>query len=56
MENSENYSLLYEYQNTLAPQEYVTRINEDGDEEEVYAPTISSNNSLHATKEEDKSW
>lgn len=56
VENSENYSLLYEYQNTLAPQEYVTRINEDGDEEEVYAPTISSNNSLHATKEEDKSW
>ena len=56
VENSENYSLLYEYQNALAPQEYVTRINEDGDEEEVYAPTISSNNSLHATKEEDKSW
>ena len=56
VENSENYSLLYEYQNTLAPQEYVTRINEDGDEEEVYAPTISSNNSLHATQEEDKSW
>ena len=56
VENSENYSLLYEYQNTLAPQEYVTRINENGDEEEVYAPTISSNNSLHATQEEDKSW
>ena len=56
VENSENYSLLYEYQNALAPQEYVTRINEDGDEEEVYAPTISSNNSIHATKEEDKSW
>ena len=35
VENSENYSLLYEYQNALAPQEYVTRINEDGDEEEV---------------------
>ena len=56
VENRENYSLLYEYQNALAPQEYVTRINADGDEEEVYAPTISSNNSLHATKEEDKSW
>lgn len=54
--NNENYSILYDYQKKLYPQEYVTRINADGDEEEVYAPTISSNNEWKITTEEDKSW
>ena len=56
VENDENYSIFYEYQNELHPQEIVTRINADGDMEEVYAPRISSNNAQHATRESDKSW
>lgn len=56
VDNDENYSIYYDYQNKLHPQEYVSRINQDGDYEEVYAPTISSNNAGHSTNEDDKNW
>ena len=56
VDNDENYSIYYDYQKQLHPQEYVSRINSDGDYEEVYAPTISSNNSKHLTTESDKNW
>ena len=56
VDNDENYSIYYDYQNKLHPQEYVSRINENGDYEEVYAPTISSKNPQHMTSETEKSW
>lgn len=56
VENDENYSIYYKYQKGLHPQEYVSRINPDGEYEEVYAPTISSTNSQHDTAEDDKNW
>lgn len=56
VENDENYSIYYDYQQQLHPQEYVSRINEDGDYEEVYAPTASSKNPQHNTSEDVKSW
>lgn len=56
VDNDENYSIYYDYQKELHPQEYVSRINADGDYEEVYAPLISSKNASHSTGEEDKKW
>lgn len=56
VENDENYSIYYDYQNTLHPQEYVNRINANGEYEEVYAPTISSGNAQHKTDEDTKAW
>lgn len=56
VDNDENYSIYYDYQKKLHPQEYVSRINADGDYEEVYAPVLSSNNSSHNTAEDDKTW
>lgn len=56
VDNDENYSIYYNYQKELHPQEYVSRINADGDYEEVYAPTISSKNDHHETSEDDKNW
>lgn len=56
VENDENYSIYYKYQKELHPQEYVSRINPNGEYEEVYAPTISSTNSQHDTAEDDKNW
>ena len=56
VDNDENYSIYYEYQNKLHPQEYVSRLNADGDYEEVYAPSISSGNTRHSTPEESKAW
>lgn len=56
VDNDENYSIFYDYQKQLHPQEYVSRINADGDYEEVYAPTISSGNAQYTTTESDKNW
>ena len=56
VENDENYSIYYNYQKELHPQEYVSRINANGDYEEVYAPVISSSNSQHSTSADDVSW
>lgn len=56
VDNDENFSLLYDYQNQLHPQEYVTRINADGDEEEVYAPVSTSMNPANNTTEQERSW
>lgn len=56
VENNENYSIFYDYQNELHPQEYITRINPSGEYEEVYAPILSSGNNSFKTREADKSW
>lgn len=56
VENSENYSIFYDYQTKLNPQEYISRINPAGEYEEVYAPILSSGNSSFKTQEQDKSW
>lgn len=56
VDNDENYSIYYDYQKKLHPQEYVSRINADGDYEEVYAPVLSSGNTGHSTNEDDKNW
>ena len=56
VENSENYSIYYEYQNRLNPNEYITRVTPAGDYEEVYAPILSSGNSEFRTRENDQSW
>lgn len=56
VENDETYSILYDYQEKLNPQEYVQRINNRGEIEEIYAPILSSGNEEYETREEDKSW
>lgn len=52
----ENYSLYYNYQNSLTPENYVRRLDNNGLWEDVYAPVISSKNELHATKIQDAVW
>ncbi len=54
--NNENYSLYYDYQGKLNSTEYVRRINENGQWEDVYAPAITSANDLYKTRPEDTSW
>lgn len=56
VEDDENYSIFYEYNNKLHPQVYVDRINADGDYEKVYAPVISSTNEQRDTTETEKTW
>lgn len=56
VDQDENYSILYNYQKELHPQEYVSRINANGEYEEIYAPVISSNNPLYETGNDDMTW
>lgn len=54
--NNENYSIYYDYQNNLHPQEYISRLNPAGEYEEVYAPILSSKNDRYQTRETERSW
>lgn len=56
VENDESFAIYYKYQNEIHPQQYVSRINADGDYEDVYAPRISSRNDRRHTDEQDKTW
>lgn len=56
VEDDETFSLYYDYQGKLNPEQFVDRIGDDGKIERVYAPILSSNSVNHTTTEEDKSW
>ena len=56
VDNSENYSIYYDYQKKLYPEEYVRRLNNNGEWEDVFAPSISSKNERFKTETEDITW
>jgi hypothetical protein len=56
IDNNENYSMLYEYNAELAPEQYSKRINDQGKIEQVYAPMVTSGNDRFITRAEDKVW
>ena len=56
IQNNENYSLYYDYQQKINPAEYVRVLNSDGTWEERYAPVVTSNNNYFTTRAEDVSW
>ena len=56
VDDDQTYSIFYKYNNELHQNEYVQRINDEGQIEEIYAPVISSSNDSHITKNEDKAW
>ena len=55
IEQNENFSLYYNYQNLTHPERYARRINADGLWEDVYAPTSMIKNN-YKTKAEDTVW
>jgi len=54
--NQENYSIFYNFQRALSDNDYVYRLNDNGEYEEIYSPAISSNNPLYKTRTDDKNW
>lgn len=56
IDNNENYSLYYDYQKELQPDSYTKRLNNKGQLEDVFAPTISSKNDRFETSKEDVTW
>lgn len=56
IDSNENYSLFYNYNNKLHPKNYVRRLNNKGQWEDVYAPLYTSGNSSFSTSAEDINW
>ena len=56
IENNENYSIYYDYQEKAHPEDYVRRINGDGLWEDVYAPTKMMRQNSYNTEASDKVW
>ena len=56
VEKNENYSIYYEYQNLAHPENYVRRINGDGQWEDVYAPTSMAKPDKYKTDPSDQVW
>lgn len=54
--DDENYALLYEYNEQLDTNPYVTRIDNNGQPYTVYAPTVTSKNDQFITRAEDITW
>ena len=56
LENNENFSLYYEYQNQAHPESYVRRIGADGLWEDKYAPTKMMRQNNYDIKSQDQVW
>lgn len=54
--DDENYSLLYDYADKLETDQYVRRLDNDGNWTTVWAPTITSKNNNFITKSSDITW
>ena len=54
--DDENYALLFDYNDTLEKDPYVKRLNNDGDWEEVWAPSVTSKNDTFITRASDITW
>ncbi len=56
IQNQEAYSIYFDWQSSLNTTDYIERINDDGEIEQVYSPRISSKNSSSYTRAIDKTW
>ena len=54
--DSENWAIYYERQGELEQDEYIERLNSDGEWEKVYAPAATSKNKLRRTDAQDSVW
>ena len=56
VDRDENYSIYYEYQNQIHPENYVRRLNADGLWEDVYSPSSMTYANGYETYASDKVW
>ena len=54
--NNENYSIYYDWQSSLTDNDYVMRLNDEGEWEKEYATNYNSNNDMHTTRDTEKIW
>lgn len=56
IKNDDTYSIYYNYSEKLNTGNYTTRINDEGEIEKVYAPTLISNNDKKIATEQARTW
>ena len=56
VEDDEGYTIFYNFYEELNTDQYVQRINDRGELEEVYAPILGSDNSYRKATEAEKTW
>jgi hypothetical protein len=56
IEHNDNYSIYYDYQNVNHPEQYTRRLNNEGEWEDVFAPTSMIRNNKYDTKASDQVW
>lgn len=56
VDNNENYSIYYDYTKELYPKEYVRRINDSGEWEDIFSPAFTSKNEQRETYSDDITW
>lgn len=56
IEQNDNYSIYYDYQNVNHPEQYTRRINNEGIWEDVFSPTSMSKANKFDTKAADQVW
>lgn len=54
--DNQNYSLLYDYNKRMDEQNYVRRIDSNGQMQEIYSPAMFSKTSDHLARTEDLNW
>ena len=54
--NNQSYSILYNYSKKLNTNEYVSRIDDKGEIQQIYSPNITSNNNEQITHSNDLTW
>lgn len=56
IDDDQTYSILYNYSKQINQSDYIYRINNEGEIEEIYSPAISNNNQKYKTAQTDKTW
>lgn len=56
IDDDQTYSILYNYSNQISQSEYVYKINDEGNWETIYSPTVTNSRSLLKTTEAEKTW
>lgn len=54
--DTQTYSILYDYAGKTQQSEYVYRIDDDGNMQTIYSPNVTRSSTLNKTTESDKTW
>lgn len=56
IQDNQSYALLYNYAARTQQSEYVYRVNDQGEQEAIYSPALSTSRRLYISTEADRNW